>query len=74
MSSKPERRKQKMGIDEVDSFVRSHEDPVVTASEIADEFDVTPRAARYRLEQLEHDGKVDRKKIGSAAVAWYPRG
>lgn len=74
MSSKPERRVQKMSPDEVCSFVREHEDPVVTAGEVADEFDVTPKAARYRLNQLESDGDVARKKIGAAAVAWYPRG
>jgi predicted ArsR family transcriptional regulator len=74
MSSKPERREREMAIDDVASFVREHEDPVVTATEVAEQFDVTRKAARYRLQQLESDGDIGRKKIGAAAVAWYPRG
>lgn len=63
---------QKMHPDDVLKFVRKHEDPVVTAREVSDEFDVTPKAARYRLKQLEEKNKVVGKKIGAAATAWYP--
>lgn len=71
MGAKSSERVQKMHPDEVISFVREHKDPAVTASEIAERFGATGRAARYRLSQLEEEGRVKSKKVGSSAKIWY---
>lgn len=39
-------------------FVREHEDPCITAGEIAEAFDVTNEAANYRLKKLRDKGKL----------------
>jgi predicted transcriptional regulator len=49
------------------------DDPVLTATEIADVFGVTPQAINYRLDTLEEEGRVVRKQVGGAAVVyWLP--
>ena len=74
MSANSDRRVKKMDPDEVLSFVRGYEEPVVTAGEVAESFDVSPRAARYRLDQLEEEEVVRGKKVGGSAKVWYPIG
>jgi len=64
----------KMDPDEILCFLREHDDPALTASEVAGEFDVTPSAARYRLGQLEEEGRVRGKKVGASSKIWYPVG
>lgn len=64
-------RVQKMNPEDVLSFVREHEDPAVTATEVAEAFAVTSRAANYRLNQLEDRGKVRSKDVGASAKIWY---
>lgn len=71
MGTKNDRRVQKMHPDEVLSFVQRHEDPAITATEVAEAFDVTPRAARYRLNQLSDQGRVTAKIVGSSAKIYY---
>lgn len=61
----------KMTEDEILNFIREHHEPVVTASEIAEEFDVTNGAAIYRLNQLKKNGRVRPKEAGSSALVWY---
>jgi predicted transcriptional regulator len=56
------------------SFIRSHQDPVVTAGEIAAEFNITRQAANYRLKKLRDQNKVAEKKVGSSAKVWFPQG
>lgn len=74
METETETRVQKMKLEDVDSFVRKHEDPITTTREVAEEFNVTQKAARYRLKQLEQQERVKRKDIGASATAWYPIG
>lgn len=64
----------KMTSEQVLSFVREYEEPVVTAKEVAEEFDVSPEGARYRLNQLEEIGDLRGKKVGGSAKVWYPIG
>ena len=47
-------------------------DTVLTAVEIADLFDITQQAAHSRLARLHEEGKLERKKVGSRAVVWWP--
>jgi Mn-dependent DtxR family transcriptional regulator len=55
---------------EIWTFLRDHEDPVVTASEVADEFGVRRQSAHERLQKLAEQGYVGRKKVGPG-TAWY---
>jgi len=63
-----------MTTDEILQFVRGHEDPCVTASEIAAEFGVTNEAANYRLQRLRESGELEVKRAGASANVWYPVG
>jgi len=74
MSANDSERVQKMHPDEVRNFVRQHDDPGVTAGEIADAFGVTRAAARYRLNQLEDREQVYGKTVGASAKIWFPKG
>jgi len=68
------RKSQKMDPNDIISFVRAHEDPAVTAAEIADKFDATPAGARYRLQQLKESGEIAEKRVGASAKIWYLKG
>lgn len=66
-------RGRKMNLTDVRAFVAEHEDPIVKASEVAEEFDVTNQAANYRLNQLVERGEVRAKRMGRSAKAyWVP--
>lgn len=71
MSTNGGEKVQKLDPMDVITFLREHEQPVVTAGEVAEEFDVTPSAARYRLNQLGDQGRVRGKKVGASAKVWY---
>lgn len=43
----------------------------VSATEIADRFDISNRAALNKLEELQEEGKIERKNVGSRAVVWW---
>jgi len=47
------------------------DEPVLTAVEIADRFDVTRAAANERLKALLAEGELQRKTVGSRAVVWW---
>jgi predicted transcriptional regulator len=47
------------------------DEPFVTATEIADQLDVTNKAVIHRLDELHGEGKVERKKVGANAVVWW---
>jgi predicted ArsR family transcriptional regulator len=47
-------------------------DPVATASDVADQLGCTSEAARVKLVRLREEGAVDRRKVGSSAVVWWP--
>ena len=58
---------------EIIQFMRNDEQPVLTAKEIAANFDVTSAAVNKRLNSLKDDGVVVTKRVGSAAVVWWPQ-
>jgi predicted ArsR family transcriptional regulator len=43
----------------------------VSASDVADNFDISNRAALNKLERLHEEGEVERKNVGSRAVVWW---
>lgn len=71
MSAGPAGQDRNMDDESILNFVQDHEDPCVTAGEIAAEFGVTNEAVNYRLNQLKQEGKVQDKKVGASAKIWY---
>lgn len=57
---------------EIIEFMRNDDQPVLTAKEIAAEFDVTNAAVNKRLNALAEDDRVVKKQVGSSAVVWWP--
>ena len=43
----------------------------ISASDVAEKFDISNRAALNKLEQLKKEGEVERKNVGSRAVVWW---
>jgi len=64
-------RVKKMHPDDVLSFIRTHEDPVVTAREVAENFDATRRGAYQRLSQLSDEDEIAEKSVGANGKVWY---
>jgi predicted transcriptional regulator len=50
---------------------RRHADPVLTAPEVAEAFDISSQAANKRLRKLHESGRLKRKKVGGAAVVYW---
>jgi DNA-binding transcriptional ArsR family regulator len=55
---------------EILDWIRSHPDPVVSTSEVAEGIGMSRRGMGKRLKALRKDGKVSRKRIGRHD-AWY---
>jgi len=53
------------------AYLRRVDEPV-TATELAEEFDVTNRAVLNKLNTLHERGAAERKKVGGRAVVWWP--
>lgn len=49
------------------------EEPVLTASDIADELPVGDKAVYLRLRDMHDDHLVGRKKVGGRAVVWWAK-
>lgn len=47
------------------------DEPMTTATEISERVGLTRQAVNHRLQKLNDQGAVGRKKIGSRAVAWW---
>ncbi|RLM62481.1 HTH domain-containing protein [Halorubrum sp. Atlit-26R] len=63
----------KVDPEDVVDAIHAHEDPVVTAPELADELPVTARTVSNRLRELAAAGDVERKDVGGRAVVyWLP--
>ncbi|KAB1194782.1 HTH domain-containing protein [Haloferax sp. MBLA0076] len=59
--------------DQILDVFKSSADPVLTASELADELDIGRRGVLARLETLEERGYLRSKKVGGrSTVWWYP--
>ena len=43
----------------------------LSATDVADEFDISNRAALYKLEALKEGDKIERKQVGSRAIVWW---
>jgi len=54
-------------------FLRRADEPM-TATELADEFDVTNRAVLNKLNALHEHEDAERKEVGARAVVWWATG
>ena len=45
--------------------------PVITSSDVADQFDCSTDIARQKLQQLCDRGEVDKRKTGGVVVWWF---
>jgi DNA-binding Lrp family transcriptional regulator len=53
------------------NIVREHCRPFITPGEIADRVSHTRRTVNNRLNELESDGVLKRRDVGSSAVVYY---
>jgi len=68
-------RVQKAVLDEIVTVMHEHQDPGVTIAEVAAEIEeIDHEQAKYRLQKLNKQGRVRKKKIGAAAAIWFPEG
>lgn len=59
--------------EDIITVFRESEDPVLTASEVADHISLSRRGTYDRLRNLENDGVLQSKKVGGrTTVWWYP--
>lgn len=45
--------------------------PFLTASELAEQLEISRQAANYRLKQMRDNGLVNSKKAGARSVGWW---
>lgn len=48
-------------------------DPVFTAKEVSERVEASHPTVHARLQDLERDGEIVSKKVGSRAVAWWKK-
>jgi Fic family protein len=57
--------------EEIVAYVERHDQPFITATEVAEKAGFTRQTAHKRLQELSETGKVQKKKIGASAVIWW---
>lgn len=58
--------------EEILQVFRDSSDPVLTTSEVAEEFDFSNAGAGKRLKDLVNEGKLESKRAGRNPVYWLP--
>lgn len=66
--------KPKVSDQELLSIIRESDDPVVTATEIAEQIEIGRRSTYDRLVKLEERGEVRSKKVGGRTTVWWAPG
>lgn len=56
--------------DDVESFLRSQEPPLAGTTQIAEQFDVARPSVIERLDKMQEDGVIGKRKVGQS-YAWY---
>jgi len=54
------------------SLFRDIDEPVLTTSEIANKLPIGQRATLNRLQKLESEGAMEKKKVGAKGAVWWP--
>lgn len=57
--------------EEILDVFREADDPVLIASEVAEELPIGRRGVYNRLENLAEDGRLEYKKIGGRGTVWW---
>lgn len=60
--------------EEIVKIIQKHPDRAVTATEVAEESQITKQRILDRLDQLATEGRVAKKKVGARAVVWWRAG
>jgi predicted ArsR family transcriptional regulator len=60
--------------EEILAVFHESSDPVLIASEVAEELPIGRRGVYKRLEQLAEEGELGRKKIGGRGTVWWLAG
>jgi len=63
------RYREKVSLDEVRQLFRRSEPR--TAREVAEDLDISSRAALNKLDELHQNEEIKRKQVGARAVVWY---
>jgi len=71
MQTVPAGRPPEVTNDEILDVFRRATEPVLIASEVADELSIGRRGVYKRLETLYEDGRLGRKKIGGRGTVWW---
>lgn len=63
------RFEEKVTLDDVLAMFENGEP--LSATDVADRFDISNRAALNKLSELKERGEIERKNVGSRAVVWW---
>lgn len=58
-------------VQEILDVFRAASDPVLTTSEVAENFSISHRGVRDRLQKLEEEGVLESKKVGARGMVWW---
>jgi predicted transcriptional regulator len=64
-------RKRRVSDDEILRVFRDTTDPVLTATEVAEELPIGKSGVHPRLRELAANGRLSRKDVGGRAVVWW---
>ena len=65
-------RPREVTCDDVLTAFEDVDKPVATGKLLAEMLDVSKQSVLRRLQELEEEGRVERWKVGSRAVVWWP--
>ena len=63
-------RPPRMSAEEICQIIALHPEPVVSASDVHEDMDMTQRGAQTRLKKLTEEGHLDKKKVGSSGLVF----
>ncbi|WP_135851107.1 winged helix-turn-helix domain-containing protein [Halorussus salinus] len=64
-------RKPQVSDDEILTIFQESEDPVLVASEVADQLPISRRGVYKRLKKLRDQGQIKSKKAGGRSMVWW---
>jgi len=67
----PSGRSKKMSDDEIIAMVEEHPDKAVTAVDLMETSQLTKAGLLLRLNKLNDEGVLRKKRVGSRAVVWW---
>lgn len=71
MEHKDMPRTKSVGDEEIILWIEELDDPVASASEVAEKFGYTRQGAHKRLEQMHEEGRIEKKTTGKSSVVYW---